>query len=133
MKTKLKPIDQMTRKEIAAISRRAWTEELHGVTAIVIIPTRRKHDSGYMCIDYVACMPGKYVMCGGGDVIHLEGIGGYGYKWSLNGGVPKMIPPSAFDIDCLPKSGYLRLFVSGDRKIVCESDLSSMCVSTEAV
>lgn len=125
----MKEISEMTRKEIAKLPRRVWSEILCEVNAIIIIPTRHKHDSGFMCMQYVACMKDRYILCGGGDVFHIDGIGGFG-KWTVAGGVPCMIPPKGWSIDCLPKSGYLRLW-SSTKKLTCESDLSSMCITTD--
>ena len=42
------------REELLSIPRRKWDEELHGVDAVYFIPSRRKHDSGYACMDFVA-------------------------------------------------------------------------------
>lgn len=84
------------------------------------------HDSGYRCIDFVAVKKNKpiYRLAGGSDVLHFDGIGGYGYKWlEKHGSIPKTILPSNWDMDCLRKSGLLRIFCRG--KIICGDALSS--------
>lgn len=44
----------MTRKELLAVPAREWNEPLHNVTGVYVIPSRRKHESGYACMDFVA-------------------------------------------------------------------------------
>lgn len=72
------------------------------------------HDSGYRCMDFVAVKDDKPIcrLSGCSDVIHIEGIGGFGYDW-LNkyGSCPKLVPHSGWSIDCLATSGLLRMFV----------------------
>lgn len=41
------------REELLSIPKRKWDEEIHGVDVVYIIPSRRKHDSGYACMDFV--------------------------------------------------------------------------------
>lgn len=78
-------------------------------------------------MDFVA-INGTEPMCrlaGGSDVLHIDGIGGFGFRWlGRYGTVPKAIPPSGWEIDCLPKSGLFRIFASG-YKIFCGAALSS--------
>jgi hypothetical protein len=85
------------------------------------------HDSGYRCMDFVAVKNNEAIclLSGGSDVIHLDGIGGYGYNWyEKYGSVPNLVIPSGWNMDCLPKSGLLRLFATRDI-IVCGAALSS--------
>ena len=94
--------------------------------SLIIIPERYKHDSGYMCMSFAGCKGDKAVclMGGGSDVIHFDGIGGYGRWWNGAGSeIPEKIPPKAWNIDCIP-CGYLRIF-SGKGKITMGSMLSS--------
>ena len=49
----------MTRKELLAIPKREWDEVLHGVTGVWVIPNRRKHESGWECMDFVATFEDK--------------------------------------------------------------------------
>lgn len=118
----MKDLNEMTRKDFNAFPERKWDEVLEGVDSIVIIPSRKKHDSGYACFGYVAVKGDQAWKCGGGDVIHIDGIGGYG-KW--DNVIPHNIEVKGWNIDCLIKSGYLRLW-SDKGKLTCEPNLSSM-------
>lgn len=94
--------------------------------SLIIIPERYKHDSGYMCMSVVGCKGEKAVciMGGGSDVIHFDGIGGYGRWWRGAGSqVPELVKPKGWSIDCIP-CGYLRIF-SPHKKISIGSMLSS--------
>ena len=118
----------MTREQFETLPESAWDEEIE-CDSIIILPSTDEaelHDSGYRRMNYVLEVDHQPVSRkGGGDVFHLDGIGGYGRDWlKLYGTVPALIPPSAWSIDCLAKSGLLRLFTSG--RIVCGLDLSSM-------
>ena len=46
-------INDMTRKDFEALPHRKWNEEII-CDNIIILPTKRKHDSGYRCMDFVA-------------------------------------------------------------------------------
>lgn len=84
--------------------------------ALVIIPTNEKHDSGWVCMDFVAVgFDGEPIcrMSGWSDVLEIDGIGGLGKGWLERykcGQEPT--PPKSWKIDCLP-CGYLRLFARG--------------------
>ena len=86
------------------------------LNSIVIIPTNKIHESGYLCMDYVAVGKDMEPICrfdGYSDVLAIDGIGGYGkhYEAMSFPGYPKcLIECKGWSIDCLPKSGYLRLF-----------------------
>ncbi len=86
------------------------------------------HDSGFRCMDFVAVDAEMKPMCrlsGCSDVVHIDGIGGFGENWlSKYGTVPQRVPPSGWSIDCLPKSGLLRMFPAA-QKIKCGFPLSS--------
>lgn len=119
-------IDQMTRKDFEALPHRKWDEKVI-CESIVILPLRRLHDSGYRCMDFVACNGNEAIclLAGGSDVIHFDGIGGFGHNWFREyGTVPKFIPPAGWSIDCLSKSGLLHIWPSS-RKILCDAALSS--------
>jgi len=86
------------------------------------------HDSGYRRMDFVAVKDGEPVcrLAGGSDMLHIEGIGGLGYRWlEKHGGCPPfLVPPAGWSIVCLPKSGLLRMFSRNDN-MICGSALSS--------
>lgn len=98
-------IYEMTRKEIMELDYIAPATEFSGC---VIVPTDETHDSGYQCMKFVLIdYDGEVVGCigGGSDVIHLNGIGGYG-KGKIYSTATR---PVDWKIDCL-KTGFLRLF-----------------------
>ena len=83
--------------------------------SIVIVPTGNMHESGFMCMDFVAVNGNLEPICklsGMADVIHLNGIGGYGKN--ISQGMGKGVAPiDGWALDCLP-CGYLRLFCNRD-------------------
>jgi hypothetical protein len=128
----MKPITEMTKQEFAELPHKKWNEDVGKFDALVIIPgkSRDLHDSGYRNIIYVFCK-NNYPICkssGGSDVLHINGIGGYGgYKINLDQVLKtRLAPVIDWNIDCLPKSGYLRLFCS--YYLTNETDMSSFDV-----
>ena len=64
----------MTRKELLAVPKRKHGETLTGVSGVWVIPSRRKHESGWAIMDFVA--ETKEGLVGFGeccDVIAFEG------------------------------------------------------------
>jgi hypothetical protein len=121
-------ITEMTRTDFLKLPHRHdWGKEFI-CRSLVILPMGRLHDSGYRCIDFVAVDKENEPICrlsGCSDVIHFDGIGGYGYNWINKAqGVPRLVEPSAWNIDCLKKSGLLRIFPSSG-SIICGDALSS--------
>ena len=93
------------------------------------------HDSGYRCMDFIA-IKDNVAFCrlsGCSDVIHLDGIGGYGKDWYKKyEKVPSRVPVHSWNIDCLPTSGLLRIWCRG--KLEAGAALSSFdifAVNTE--
>ena len=85
------------------------------------------HDSGFRCMDFVAVLDDEPIclLSGCSDVIHIDGISGFGYQWlERYGTAPRAIPPSAWRIDCLAQSGLLRIW-STRGKMTCDLPLSS--------
>ena len=124
-------IAQMTRKDFEALpDRGGYSEDVGEFSSLVIMPARTSrdlHDSGYRLMDYVAVRNGEPIvrLSGGSDVLHLDGIGGFGPNWvERYGKVPDAIPTSAWSIDCLPKSGLLHIW-PGSGRMVCGVSLSS--------
>lgn len=127
MKTnkKEKTFEKWTRKELEALPRRNWDEDIGEFNSLIILPTKDIHDSGFQCMDFVAVKNNiPFIRLSGcSDVLHIGGIGGFNNKyWYKDGGKPF----AKWSIDCLPKSGLLRLF-SGD-KLICSDALSSFGV-----
>lgn len=90
------------------------------------------HDSGYRCMDFVAVNENSKPICrlsGCSDVIHIDGIGGYGERGTWGKGIPDTVPVSSWSIDCLAKSGLLRMFCRGKIKVgVALSSFDIYCV-----
>jgi hypothetical protein len=106
-----------TREEFENLDYFKPTDEFNGV---VIIPTDEMHDSGFKCMKFALMNYSEVVGCvgGGSDIIHLNGIGGYGqydieYKKAI---ITNMVKRIDWSIDCLP-NGLVRLFCSDKLKI----------------
>ena len=123
-------VGKMTRKELEATPhRKNWSESVE-FEAMIILPGKARdlHVSGYRCMDFVAVKDHEplCLLAGGSDVIHFDGIGGFGLNWlEKYGTCPKVTPPSAWSIDCLPKSGLLRVFPASRKGMTCGGALSS--------
>lgn len=116
---KEKHFTEWTRKEFEALPHADWKNEIGEVDCLIILPTRRKHDSGFRCMEFVTIQSGKptWIVSGISDVIHLAGTGGWNvgaHNYNehtldlrmYSGQVPRV----CWSIDCLPVSGLLRLF-----------------------
>lgn len=81
--------------------------------SLIIIPDWRIHESGYRIIRYVPCIesvPLGIWICGS-DVLHFDGIGGYGWiDIEKDSEIPDCIPPRAWSFDILARSGFVQLF-----------------------
>lgn len=121
-------IFDMKKSDFDSIPFRKWNDPAIEFTDLVIIPTRYKHDSGYRCIKYCACINGEPVAMLGGhsDVMHLDGIGGYG-KWDKE--IPTKADVRAWKMDCLP-CGYLHIWCSG-YNLIADAGLSDFELFTK--
>ena len=101
----------MKKEDFEKVPKRGgFLKDIGEFSALVIIPQDCAHDSGWMCMDFVAVSKEGEPICrlsGCSDVLNLDGIGGYG-NW-YDGEFPNYIEPKGWSIDCLP-CGYLRLF-----------------------
>lgn len=129
----MKLITEMTKQDFKELPTKEWNDNIGKFDALIIIPGNVKdlHDSEFRRISYVFCKH-NYPICkssGYSDILHINGIGGYGgyknnnFERNLKTGLAPIID---WNIDCLPKSGYLRLFCSYD--MINETDLSSFDV-----
>ena len=118
-------IFNMKKSDFKSVSKFDWTQGEIKFDSLVIIPTTHKHDSGYRCMEYCAVKNGEPIgiFGGGSDVMHLDGIGGYGKSLSTT------FDQKPWKIDCLP-CGYLRLWCSG-YKMKASGCLSDFEVYTE--
>lgn len=98
-----------TREEFENLDYFKPVGEFNGV---VIVPTNKLHYSGFGYMKFALTNGDEVVGCvgGGSDVIHLNGIGGYGkdFDEALKTNMVKRID---WSIDCLP-NGLIRLFCS---------------------
>ena len=122
-------INDMKRKDFEALPQKKWDEDIGVFNSIVILPGKANdlHDSGYRCMDFVAVKDGNAIcrLSGCSDVIHVDGIGGYGDNWfEKYGRPPQSIPPSGWSIDCLAKSGLLHMWPNS-HEMCCGLALSS--------
>ena len=103
----------MTKEDFEKVPERGgWSRDIGEFNALVIIPQDYAHDSGWMCMDFVAVSKDGEPICrlsGCSDVLNLDGIGGYGKRRADEHELPRRIEPKGWSIDCLP-CGYLRLF-----------------------
>jgi len=116
--TKETDINKWTRSMFEALPERpSWNEDVE-CYGIVILPSRRLHDSGYRMLDFIALGEKSTPICrlsGCSDVIHLDGISAM-----------LSTRKTAWNIDCLKKSGLLRLWNgSKNRKLTAKAALSS--------
>ena len=106
-------INKMTQEQFRQLPSNKWDNDIGVFDSLIILPSRRLHDSGYRLLDFVAVRNQKPIcrLSGCSDVIHIEGIGGFGFDW-LNRyeDCPKLVPPIGWSIDCLKTSGLLRMF-----------------------
>lgn len=120
-------VNTMTRKEFEALPCRPdWKENIE-CAAIIILPSRRMHDSGYRCMDFVAVSREGEPVCrlsGCSDVLHIDGIAGVG-EYLLERGFNANPPIAAWTMDCLPKSGLLRLWPARTHNMIVGMGLSS--------
>ena len=93
----------MTKEDFKKVPERGgWSRDIGEFNALVIIPQDYAHDSGWMCMDFVAVSKDGEPICrlsGCSDVLYLDGIGGYG-NWRP-GELPNLIEPKGWSIDCL--------------------------------
>ena len=111
-------LNDMTKTELLNIPYRKKGDEKTKCISFVLIPTRKLHDSGYRFFDYVACDEDRPICkIHGGDNLQLKGD-----QWQM---------------DCLKKSGYFRVFnwkVNNAKniKIIIGHSLSTMEIWVES-
>lgn len=116
----VKDMNYWTKRQLKAVRMRDWDEDIGEFDSLIILPTKHKHDSGYACMDFVAVKDNKplALLSGCSDVIHIDGIGGFGYKWlEKYNKCPDAIKPIGWNIDCLAKSGLLRIFTDKPMRV----------------
>ena len=113
----------LTKEELLAIDNCEPTEVFN---AFVIVPTGKLHDSGFQMMKFILC-DGYHIVgavSGYSDVVHLDGIGGYGLNYK-NTMLTKTTHVVGWKMDCLPKSGCMRLFTNRGNNLKLQSFISS--------
>ena len=126
----MKSLCEYTITEFRNLPKRKFDEDIGNFDSLVILPTRRKHDSGYRCMEFVAVKGGQPIcrMGGGSDVIHLLGMDGFNcrgkedHKKLFIRRTENVTFNASLRIDCLP-CGLLRIFCH--HKLKAGMDLSS--------
>lgn len=92
--------------------------------SVIIVPMDELHESGFRCMKFILCNSGDIVgvVSGWSDVVHPNGIGNYGRKF-MNSYETDLVPNMHLSIDCLSKSGCVRLMMAGKYK--CERYINS--------
>ena len=84
-------MSEITKKSLLNIPKRKWNEPLKDIHSVYVIPSGRKHDSGYNCMDFIAEGPDGLIRFGGGcDDVSFEG--------------------SFFRMDCMYPSGIVHIW-----------------------
>ena len=128
-------INLMSRRELLNIPQLKWDEDKAVFDCLIIVPSKGRnklHESGYRAMTFIA-VKNNIPICkisGYSDVVHIDGIGGYGKVPDKYGKVPDKISPSGWSIDCLAKSGLLRIWPSSN-SISCGIALSSFEIYAE--
>jgi len=99
-----------TATQLRALRRRDWNEDIGKFDSLIVLPTRRKHDSGFRCMEFIAVRGGEAIcrLGGGSDVVHIDGISPLLGVGLMNHGHIPGGPRWCFD--CLPKSGFINMF-----------------------
>ena len=127
----MRDVSTMTKKELLAVPSIPWGQDII-CSSLIIIPGSgdKLHDSGYRCMGFIVVNeknePLGYIG-GGSDVIHIGGISGGGIRTRNYTAFAELVPRISWSIDCLPKSGLLRLFARGKNSttLCCAPPLSS--------
>lgn len=123
-------IMSMTVEDFKAVHFRTATDGLSCVYSIVLLPAEEMHEYGFRYMNYVAIDKDHKPICrlpGGSDVLHLDGIGGYGLDFD-NALKTQSIRPKNCSIDCLP-CGLFRVF-SNHRLLVDNIAVSTYCINS---
>jgi len=85
---------------------------------VVLVPMRKTHESGFRCMKFILVRHGEIVgaVSGWSDVMHINGIGGYGKDFNETIKTRK-VDLTSWKIDCLAKSGCMRLFTDKDLEL----------------
>ena len=122
----MKDLNDWTKKEFEALNQFTYGQEIPEFTSLIILPTKYIHDSGYKCMAFIPIDRNNVPLgkiSGGSDVIHLDGIGGMGYRW-IDRGYKDIVKVKGWSMDCLIKSGLVRIMCGG-YKLISSKPISS--------
>ena len=104
-----KDLSLYTKKEFLEMENYVPKEKFNGV---VIVPTNEIHPSGWRSMKYILVNRDTIVgvLGGGSDVIHINGIGGFGLDYEKTMRDGDKVDRVDWRIDCLDKSRCVRLF-----------------------
>lgn len=67
-------MDKLSRKYLMSIPKRDCDQRIKDATGVFVIPSRKKHDSGWACMDFVATTEDGMIRFGGNcDDVSFEG------------------------------------------------------------
>ena len=66
----------ISRNQLLEVQHRKWDEEIHDVVGVYVLPSGRKHDSGFACMDFVAHTRGGQLIRFGGGCDDVRFVGG---------------------------------------------------------
>lgn len=122
----MKKLNDYTLEELRAIENFGEQEEF---SAFAIVPMEELHDSGYRAMKFILERDGEIVGAASGwsDVVHVNGIGGYGAYGDdfMSALKSQMVPRVGMSMDCLPKSGCVRFFCDRGRIMKAEDIIGS--------
>ena len=101
--------------------------------SVILFPTGHEHDSGFMSMAFILLDKNEQIIGkvgGGSDVLHLDGIGGFGYHRPFEDRFFDRVTPKGWSIDMLP-SGYCRVFTNRTLFIADDMILSSAEIYSE--
>lgn len=122
----MKNLNDYTLEELRAIENFGEQEEF---SAFAIVPMEELHESGYRVMKFILERDGKIVgaVSGWSDMVHVNGIGGYGAYGDdfMSALKSQMTPRVAIRLDCLPTSGCIRFFCDRDSIMKAEDFIGS--------
>lgn len=120
--------EEMLKKDIMVMTKEQLQElenfkPKENFNAIVIVPMEENHDSDFSCMKFILLKGYEIVgvVSGWSDVININGIGGYGEHLDLN----KSRKGYSWNIDCLPISKCVRLFINDKKELYTDSFIGS--------
>lgn len=118
-------ITKMKRKDFEALPYRKWGEGSNlKAKNIIVMPHRKRHDSGYNTISFIAVLEDDKLIKFGGctDAVSLHGGEIY------NGEIP---PSSPIEFDILPGSNLIRLWTRTGAYFYPSPDTSSIWIAVK--